>query len=655
MSFPPVSYSVILFSLTLVNIGAWTYLLSERIYNARAELQSPYKIRRLPRHLLSGSLLLLLLQAFLWGSGPKVPSGVHPVDYLIADAEVQHKAFTLQAMKSKTVIAASNVYRLRYGRDPPPRFDKWYDYAKHQSSIIIDDFDSIHEDLLPFWAMSPSAIRRRVSEELSNPWNMIGGVSVREGVVEIMTDVEESHEWMLEGIAMMIRPYSRWLPDMDIPFNLNDESRSAVPFKDIHKLKAKGRKAFHSSQSGVRDFTVDRARDWQRAPEEPSEDTRFHDESFQDTFYTYGAAGCPPGSKAKAQNHWHYRYICPTCKGPHTLGQFVSNWTLAANPCHQPDIANLHGHHVSPASFRGTNDLMPVLSQSKAHGYNDIRYPSPWNYLDRAAYKPEGTEIPFTAKNPTLFWRGGTSEGMCAGSGAWKGMTRQRLVHMFNNVSDADAPLVLLSTKPFTALSSRPAQDISRRQEPSYLQQRPLEDPVPSYAYQHVPPSTLHEHLSVDVHLVSTIDRCNDPDCGVQHFEFEPRWVAPVPFQQHWQYKYLFDLDGAGFSGRFLPFLQSRSLPFKASLMREWWDGRVTAWKHFVPVDIRLDESWSLLAYFAGWKVDGGTGGSSEDEGTRWLMRPHEEEGERIANAGRQWAGQVLRKEDMEIYLFRLL
>ena len=33
----------------------------------------------------------------------------------------------------------------------------------------------------------------------------------------------------------------------------------------------------------------------------------------------------------------------------------------------------------------------------------------------------------------------------------------------------------------------------------------------------------------------------------------------------------------------------------------------------------------------------------------------HDKEGERIATAGREWAGQVLRKEDMEIYFFRLL
>jgi hypothetical protein len=33
----------------------------------------------------------------------------------------------------------------------------------------------------------------------------------------------------------------------------------------------------------------------------------------------------------------------------------------------------------------------------------------------------------------------------------------------------------------------------------------------------------------------------------------------------------------------------------------------------------------------------------------------HNLEGERIAEEGREWAGKVLRKEDMEIYMFRLL
>ena len=43
---------------------------------------------------------------------------------------------------------------------------------------------------------------------------------------------------------------------------------------------------------------------------------------------------------------------------------------------------------------------------------------------------------------------------------------------------------------------------------------------------------------------------------------------------------------------------------------------------------------------------------TGEVDGT---LREHVEAGEEIAEAGRVWAGKVLRKEDMEIFMFRLL
>ncbi|KAK4947270.1 hypothetical protein LTR28_007655, partial [Elasticomyces elasticus] len=105
---------------------------------------------------------------------------------------------------------------------------------------------------------------------------------------------------------------------------------------------------------------------------------------------------------------------------------------------------------------------------------------------------------------------------------------------------------------------------------------------------------------------------------------------------------YLLDLDGAGFSGRFLPFLQSHSLPIKAALFREWYDSCLTPWLHFVPLDSRGHGFWATLGYFVGLKGND-------------LAKAHETEAEAIAEKGREWAGKVLRKEDMEVYFFRLL
>ena len=238
----------------------------------------------------------------------------------------------------------------------------------------------------------------------------------------------------------------------------------------------------------------------------------------------------------------------------------------------------------------------------------------------RMAY-PDST---FHEKYNTLFWRGATSEGVSSGDHTWRGMTRQRLVHLTNNLTS----------------------------HPHDTQTILLPDPKnpKKYKYTLIPGNHIPSlNLDTDIAIVDRIARCGGiglHDCTDQANEFA--LVPPSDFQSHWRYRYLFDLDGAGFSGRFLPFLQSKSLPFKTALFREWYDSRIVAWKHFVPVDGRLHGFFSTLAYFAG--VHGQLPGGKE---VRW--EGHTKEGERIAEAGREWAGRVLRKEDMEVYFFRLL
>jgi hypothetical protein len=147
---------------------------------------------------------------------------------------------------------------------------------------------------------------------------------------------------------------------------------------------------------------------------------------------------------------------------------------------------------------------------------------------------------------------------------------------------------------------------------------------------------------NISVSFVGGPARCYGPDCDLEAEEFA--FGGSVDFQDHWKHKFLFDLDGAGFSGRFLPFLESRSLVFRAAGFRQWFDERLVAWRHFVPVDARLHDVWHLIAYFGGTEKDR----NGEANG-------HDREGEKIAEEGRAWAAQVLRKEDMEVYMFRLL
>ncbi|KAK6437977.1 hypothetical protein LTR95_005821 [Oleoguttula sp. CCFEE 5521] len=577
---------------------------------------------RIPTLVYLTILLLLGLRTALWVQHDSLVT-YHPIDLLIWEAKQQHDAYTNQSTRSTSLDKAVHNYRTRYNRQPPPNFDKWYDYATERTSFIIDDFDSIERDLLPFYALSPKEIRERTWELISNPWNDAAGLSIRDGKVEISPHVVPTHRWMLDGLVEMIGFFAEWLPDMDLAFNLNDECRVAVPYEDVEPMRAQGR-AFGDPTASVRNaFSPDRAAQWTPIPEEPITTTPLTELSFQRTFQPFGSVGCPPSSPARSQNCWSVASLCTTCTAPHSHGIALSNWTLAGNICHQPDVASLHGLYLSPAAFKGSHTLLPIFSQSKAHGFNDVLYPSAWNYMDKAVYRPseEYPDPDWKSKNATLFWRGATSEGVSPGGGQWKGMTRQRFVHLASPNTTSPSQAILLPTSKST-------------------------NTAPRLQYTSLSPSVLRSLLPVDLQFVSSILRCGGRDCDDQAAEFAPL-AEPSDFQGHWGYKYLLDLDGAGFSGRFLPFLHSKSLPFKAALFREWWDDRLTAWVHFVPLDIRGQGMWATLAYFAG--VNGTIGGRSFD------VEGRDVEGERIARVGREWAGKVLRREDMEIYFFRVL
>lgn len=103
--------------------------------------------------------------------------------------------------------------------------------------------------------------------------------------------------------------------------------------------------------------------------------------------------------------------------------------------------------------------------------------------------------------------------------------------------------------------------------------------------------------------------------------------------------KYLPDIDGNSFSGRYLAFLKSTSLPIKATIYNEWHDSRLLAWRHFVLMDNTFIDMYGIMDYFLGYQSSGS----------------HDTVARKIAVQGKEWAEKVLRREDMLIYVLRLL
>ncbi|SMR52958.1 unnamed protein product [Zymoseptoria tritici ST99CH_1A5] len=615
--FPPYSLGLAYLGIAIAILGLLAYLQLETISSA----SSPRRRSLFSSHL-PAWLYILLLAIFLTWTGLKINHSTsvsyHPIDLLIYEAEMAHDKYATQAGASKDLKRATQIYRNRYGRHPPPGFDLWFKYATDRKSVIIDDFNSINRDLLPFYALTPQEIRHRTWEMVANQWNFAAGISIRSGKVSVMPNIAPTHGWMGEGVAEMISKFSEYLPDMDLAFNLNDESRIAVPHDEIERMRQVGRGVV-PAEKPIKTFSADRAATWE-AIEPPLTTSPLEEFSWQQTFHRYGAVGCPPSSPAVRSRVYDTSSLCTSCAAPHSLGAFLSNWTLSSNICHQPDLANLHGFYLSPASFKSSHELYPIFSQSKVGGFNDILYPSAWNYLDKALYFPtaEHPDRPWEEKSNTLFWRGATSEGVSQGWGQWQGMTRQRFVYLANHPGTLHP--ILLPNHPSTPDEKK-------------------------MSYRHLPLFSLS--TSIDVKHTHPIVRCGGVDCDAQAIHLAPLAETTVDFQAHWQHKYLLDLDGAGFSGRFLPFLRSGSLVLKAGLFREWWEDRVRAWKHFVPLDVRGHGLAGTVAYL------GGVGDGNDVQGMKWEAK--DAEAKRIAEQGKEWAEKVMRKEDMEIYLFRLL
>ncbi|KPV75135.1 glycosyltransferase family 90 protein [Rhodotorula graminis WP1] len=107
------------------------------------------------------------------------------------------------------------------------------------------------------------------------------------------------------------------------------------------------------------------------------------------------------------------------------------------------------------------------------------------------------------------------------------------------------------------------------------------------------------------------------------------------------QYKYILDVDGNGWSGRFHRLMSTNSLILKSTAFPEWYSDRIQPWVHYVPVKVDYSDLYPVLAFFKGAPEDGRGG--------------HDELAERIAAQGKQWADENWRWVDMQAYLLRLL
>ncbi|MCJ1417019.1 capsule-associated protein CAP1 [Xylographa parallela] len=524
---------------------------------------------------------------------PPATSKSHPIHQLINSAEESLSGILNR--QSKTLDEAVAEYKLRYKIPPPPNFDKWYYFAKEKGVQLIDEYDTVYDSLLPFWGLEPSVIRGRAREALGFD-NALIGILLRGG--EVVNKVG-GDEWQQDATVGMMQGFIQYLPDMDLCFNKHDEPRVVIPHEDLTRLVKKATDQAmpaamaHQKPQNTWSTTPADIDDGKRFPEVSI--TRFNRFAHQPT-WTNSRISCSPDSPSRALDE---NIQDNTSSYTFSDLNFVQNKTAFSDICNSPSLRETYGFFDRPNAFDVVHDLFPIFSQSKISSFQDILYPSPWYWSDKVPYN-ESQDYTWQNKESQMYWRGSTTGGFSR-DGGWRRQHRQRMVKKINALDNTR----IYANETVNGEIEWHAKDMPRLDYKSLF----------------------------DVHF-SHVGQCDPGDCDAQKEFF--RIEKGVPQHHAWAYKYLLDIDGNAFSGRFYAFLKSRSLVFKMAVFREWHEEWIKPWVHYVPLGLSGDDYVESVRYF-----------DREEEGMV--------QAQRLANQGREWAGQVLRNEDFEVWFFRLL
>ena len=91
-----------------------------------------------------------------------------------------------------------------------------------------------------------------------------------------------------------------------------------------------------------------------------------------------------------------------------------------------------------------------------------------------------------------------------------------------------------------------------------------------------VPVAQLNEEI-MDTAFVKAVSAEGYPG-GESALRKLHRFANSVHLGRHWAFKYLVDLDGVGYSGRFMAFLASDSVPLKATVYKEFFSDWIWKW-----------------------------------------------------------------------------
>ncbi|KAJ7277508.1 hypothetical protein C8J57DRAFT_1582083 [Mycena rebaudengoi] len=448
-----------------------------------------------------------------------------PIIYLHADIDA------LYAWQSTSLAQAAARYTLRSARAPPPNYARWYDFAAERR-CLIDEYDNVHRDfepVLPASARGPGVFFGGWWKRQCRWWAIkddhgMKAFRVEGGMVRMLDERGSAYN---DGWMKTLGELAPLIPDTTLLLNHRDEPRVA----------------FDPSVPCARRAVA--ARDPQRA-----QHVRRH------------------AVPALALAHG---------KGFMTYANDASSFLL----------------YSASADF--STDAYPVLSQAKIRPcFADIMFPSEYHY-------PRSGSSPKYAFPNNVSWADKKGE-LCAlpvllvsalycvpaflVSALYRCLSFYSLLlprtvplHAYYRLSSAHAD------SPTLPRTLTPPTDWRGQSTGGWISGTNYRS-FPRFRLIDIARKDPRAKGIMDVAITAfyawfcRLDGCDGAAISAEYDIIN----SNAPREAAYTYKYLFDVDGNGFSGRYLGLMRSGGLVFKSTVFNEYFDAWLRPYEHYIPV-----------------------------------------------------------------------
>ncbi|GAA6014641.1 hypothetical protein JCM11491_000179 [Sporobolomyces phaffii] len=557
-----------------------------------------------PNYTLHSSGHLFLSPASLYDPSARrasQPSSLlHPIHELIVNAS---RAWERKLARQSTTLAEAVVeYRRRFGgRNPPLGFDKWFEFARENDVVLIDEFDQTFRDVEMFWSLPSDVIRSRADKlqrdastftMLINSNNANDGPSSKHKATGEVVEIVGNHakDGRAKDQKELMKRWAKYVKGSPIK-----RGGSVVGYEGVNVTMAAhdGPSVMMDEKSRNRHLEASR-----KGILLTEEEYEFVDEDA--ALWGFPLA-CPNNSRLRRA--YDGLEIDNLPKGP----SFVQDHVQTMNLCENPEWQYLHGFTSWPGMR--PQILRPLFSFAKTSLHSDILLTPLEQYWDREPYDPTWEEKPYNK----AVWRGSTT-GVWFDRGTWW-RSSQRVRLWFMGKDATGHKNVRFSTEGLeTDLGTEHL--VEKRVATQQLMDR-----------------------YVDFAFTGREGQCSEEDgsCGAVRKLFD--FQKTFGWNEANEYKYMLDLDGNAWSGRFHRLLSTNSAVLKSTIFPEWYASWIQPWVHYIPIKIDYTDLFDVMAFFSG-DLDG--------------QNHHEHLAKRIADNGKDYTERFWRYEDMEAYFFRL-